>query len=87
MFWAGIMGRELEGPFRVLDGVKMRVEFQTDHFLPWYKKKNGAFCCFRSKSSSCMTNAPSHAAKNTSGSLAAMGRKRRESHGVAPIFP
>ena len=41
MFWAGIMGRELVGPFRVPEGVKItsvkNVEFLTDHFLPWYK--------------------------------------------------
>lgn len=43
MFWAGIIGKELVGPFRVPEGVKMTsekyVEFLTDHFLPWYKKK------------------------------------------------
>ena len=73
MFWAGIMGRELVGPFRVPDGVKMTsakyVEFLTDHFLPWYKKKNRAF---RSKIIFMHDNAPSHAAKNTSGALASM---------------
>ena len=76
MFWAGIMGRELVGPFRVPDGVKMTsakyVEFLTDHFLPWYKKKNRAF---RSKIIFMHDNAPCHAAKNTSGALAAMGIK------------
>src|SRR4029434_6865577 len=76
MFWAGIMGRELVGPFRVPDGVKMTsakyVEFLTDHFLLWYKKKNRAF---RSKIIFMHDNAPCHAAKNTSGALAAMGIK------------
>ncbi len=56
MFWAGIMGRELVGPFRVPGGVKMTsakyIEFLTDHFLPWYKKKNVPSAA---KSSSCMT--------------------------------
>ena len=37
MFWAGIMGRVLVGPFRVPEGVKMTsakyVELLTDHFL------------------------------------------------------
>ncbi|CAI9606954.1 unnamed protein product [Staurois parvus] len=37
MFWAGIMGTERVGPFRVPEGVKMTsakyVEFMTDHFL------------------------------------------------------
>ncbi|KAF0034420.1 hypothetical protein F2P81_012178 [Scophthalmus maximus] len=76
MFWAGIMGRELVGPFRVPDSVEMTsakyVEFLTDHFLPWYKKKNRAF---RSKITFMHDNAPSHAAKTTSVSLAAMGIK------------
>ncbi len=76
IFWAGIMGRELVGPFRVPEGVKMTsakyIEFLTDHFLPWYKKKNCAFC---SKIIFMHDNAPSHAAKNTSVSLAAMGIK------------
>ncbi|XP_028978174.2 H-2 class II histocompatibility antigen, A-Q alpha chain isoform X6 [Esox lucius] len=47
-------------------------EFLTDHFLPWYKKKNRAF---RSKTIFMHDNAPSHAAENTSVSLAAMGIK------------
>ncbi len=42
MFWAGIMGRELVGPFRVPEGVKItmakHIEFLTDHFLPWYEE-------------------------------------------------
>ncbi len=79
MFWAGIMGRELVGPFRVPEGVKMTsakyIEFPTDYFLPWYKKKNRAF---RSKIIFMRDNAPSHAAKNTSVSLAAMGIKREK---------
>ncbi len=76
MFWAGIMGRELVGPFRVTEDAKMTsakyIEFLTDHFLPWYKKKNRAF---RSKIIFMHDNAPSHAAKNTSVSLAAMSIK------------
>ncbi len=76
MFWAGIIGRELVGSFRVPEGVKMTsakyIEFLTDHFLPWYKKKNRAF---HSKIIFMHDNAPSHAAKNTSVSLAAMGIK------------
>ncbi len=60
--------------FRV--GVKMTsakyIEFLTDHFLTWYKKKNHAF---HSKIMFMHDNAPSHAAKNTSVSLAAMGIK------------
>ncbi|CAI9539051.1 unnamed protein product [Staurois parvus] len=76
MFWAGIMGTELVSPFRVPEGVKMTyakyVEFMTDHFLPWYRRKNYAF---RNKIIFMHDNAPSHAAKNTSASMAAMGIK------------
>ncbi|KAG8009288.1 Transposable element Tc3 transposase [Nibea albiflora] len=74
MFWAGIMGREIVGPFRIPDGVKMTsimyVEFLKEHFLPWFKKKNRAF---RNTIIFMHDNAPSHAAKNTSACLAAMG--------------
>ncbi|KAF0038755.1 hypothetical protein F2P81_009239 [Scophthalmus maximus] len=66
MFRAGIMGRELVGPFRVPGGVKMTL------YLPWYKKKNRAF---RGKIIFMHDSAPSRAAKNTSVSLAAMGIK------------
>ena len=76
MFWAGVMGRELLGPFRCPDGVKMTsekyVEFLTAHFLPWYRKKNRIF---RSKIIFMHDNAPSHAAKNTSVALGAWGIK------------
>ena len=88
MFWAGIMGRERVGPFRVPEGVKMTSakleEFLTDHFLPWYKKKN---CAFRSKIIFMHDNAPSHAAKNTSVSLAAMGIKGEKLMGLSPSSP
>jgi len=47
MIWAGILGSEMEGPFRVSEGVKMTssryVEFITGHFQLWYKKKDSAF--------------------------------------------
>ena len=70
MFWAGVMGKQLVGPFRVPESVKMPsvkyVEFLTDHFLPWYKKKNRAF---RNKIVFMHDNAPSHAARNTSGGV------------------
>uniref|UniRef100_A0A087YR09 Tc1-like transposase DDE domain-containing protein n=1 Tax=Poecilia formosa TaxID=48698 RepID=A0A087YR09_POEFO len=76
MFWAGIMGRELVGPFRVPEGGKMTstkyIDFLTHHFLPWYKKKSRAFS---SKIIFIHDNAPSHAARNTTVSLAAMGIK------------
>lgn len=71
------MGRDLVGPFRVLEGMKMTlikyVNFLTDHYLPWHKKKN---CAFHNKIISMHDNAPSHFARNTCASLAAMGIKQ-----------
>lgn len=45
------------------------LEFLTDHFLPWYGRKKYAF---RNKIIFMHDNAPSHAAKNSSASVAAM---------------
>ncbi|CAI9600647.1 unnamed protein product [Staurois parvus] len=63
---------ELVGPFRVPEGVKMTsgkyVEFMTDHFLSWYRRKNNSF---RNKIIFMHDNA----AKNISASMAAMGIK------------
>jgi transposase len=66
MFWAGLYGSILLGPFRVADGVKMNshgyTDFLTTHFLPWYrslpavKRKSFVFM---------QDNAPSHASKHT----------------------
>ncbi len=79
MIWAGILGSEMVGPFRGPDSVKMTsaryVEFLTDHFLLWYRKKNHAF---QNKMIFMQDNAPSHAAKNTIDSLIAMGLKREK---------
>ncbi|CAJ0944585.1 unnamed protein product [Ranitomeya imitator] len=76
MFWAGITGKQLVGPFKVPEGVKMTsakyVEFLTDNFLPWSKKQKRAF---RIKIIFMHDNTPSHAAKNPSESLDAMGIK------------
>lgn len=74
MFWAGIMLRKLADPFRVPEGVIMTSvwyeEFLNDHFLPSYKKKNRALW---NKVIFIHDNTTSHAAKNTSVSLVAMG--------------
>jgi len=47
MIWAGILGSEMEGPFRVSEGIKMTfakyVEFITGHFQLLYKKEDSAF--------------------------------------------
>lgn len=46
------------------------MQFLTDHFLPWYKKKN---CAYRNKIIFMQDNAPSHAGKNTIDSVITMG--------------
>ena len=51
------------------------VDFLTDHFLPWYKKKNRAF---HNKIIFMHDHAPSHAVRKTSASLAAMGIKEEK---------
>ncbi|CAI9612864.1 unnamed protein product [Staurois parvus] len=83
-WWSHVLaqnhGNSAGRPFRVPEDVKMTsakyVEFMADHFLPWYRRKNYAF---HNKIIFMHYNAPSHAAKNTSASMAAMGIKRRES--------
>ncbi len=88
MIWAGILGSEMVGPFRGPDSVKMTsaryVEFLTDHFLLWYRKKNHAF---QNKMIFMQDNAPSHAAKNTIDSLIAMGLKREKNMVWPPSSP
>lgn len=61
-----------ESSFSFLEGLKKispkYVEYLTDHFLPWYRRKNYAF---HNKIIFMHDNAPSHAAKQTSTSMAA----------------
>lgn len=86
LFWAGIMGSELVGPLKVPESVKMiaeYVEFQNDYFLPWSKKN----CAFQNKIIFMQDNAPSHVAKNTIESLAAMGIKGEKIMVWPPSFP
>jgi hypothetical protein len=74
MFWAGLYGSTVVGPFRVPDGVKMKsadyTAFLTMNFLPWYrslpvsKKKSLVFM---------QDNAPSHASLHTKTFLASHG--------------
>ena len=70
MFWAGIVGNELVGPFRVEDGVKMTaivyIDFLKKNFVPWHKSKHLAF---RKTFVFMHDNAPSHAARLTTGYL------------------
>ena len=42
MFWAGILGNKMVGPFRVPEGVKMNAtyaDFLKRSFVPWYRKQ------------------------------------------------
>ena len=62
MFWAGIIGNKLVGPFRVPDGVKMNALIIQDNVIPWYRSKRPAF---RKKIIFMQDNAPSYAARST----------------------
>ena len=47
MIWAGIIGNELVGPFKVEDGVKIDLagytQFLEKNLRPWMKKKSATF--------------------------------------------
>ena len=70
MFWAGIIGKELVGPFRVPEAVKLASKsytaFLNEHLTPWVddlplaRRRNLIFM---------HDNAPSHAAKATTAIL------------------
>ena len=66
MFWAGIVGDNLIGPFRVPEGVKLDsqsyVKFLSDNFFAWYKSQSRSFkmkCIFMHD------NAPARASRLT----------------------
>ena len=66
MFWAGIVGNRLIGPFKVEEGVKMNSEnyssFLQANFIPWYRSQSRKFkkdCIFMHD------NAPAHASHFT----------------------
>ena len=65
MFWAALIGREVVGPFRVPDGLKMNAQsytkFLQDNFLPWYRKQRPV--SFKKKIIFMQDNAPSHTAR------------------------
>ena len=66
MFWAGIVGETLVGPFKVPEGVKITsdayIKFLTKNFIPWYKKQP---LQFKRKAILMHDGAPSHSAKKT----------------------
>ena len=76
MFWAGICGDTLIGPFMVEEGVKMDSEAYANllkqNFFKWYRSQTFSFmrkCIFM------QDNAPSHASRYTRNFLAAKGFK------------
>ena len=76
MFWAGIMGDTLLGPFRVPEGVKLTsqayIQFLDEHLSPWLYN----LPLLRRRQLIFMhDNAPSHAAKATTSFLASLGIK------------
>lgn len=77
MFWAGLIGKVVVGPFRVPDGQKMDAQsytkFLKDNFIPWYRKQRPA--SFKKKIILMQDNAPSHAARYTISFLAKFGFK------------
>lgn len=76
MFWAGIVGNTLVGPFKVPEGVKITSEayisFLTKHFQPWYKAQP---LSFKRKAILMHDGAPAHSAKATKAYLAKIGFK------------
>ena len=85
IFWVGIVGNELVGPFRVEDGIKMTaivyIDFLKKNFDPWHKSKNLAFC---KKFVFMHDNAPLHAAQLSY--LNKVGWQTWKDYGVATIF-
>ena len=75
MVWAGIIGNEVVGPFRVAEGVKINSEnycqlLEDTFFKQWYKKKPKAF---KNKMIFMQDNAPSHASMYTASWLSKKG--------------
>ena len=76
MFWAGIVGEKLIGPFKVPEGVKITsdayIAFLRKNFFPWYKTQP---LSFKRKAILMHDGAPSHSAKKTVAFLSQHGFK------------
>lgn len=76
MFWAGIIGDTLLGPFRVPEGVKLtsqtNIQFLDEHLSPWLYDL--PLLC-RRQLIFMHDNAPAHVAKATTSFLASLGIK------------
>ncbi|MEM9078998.1 MAG: transposase [Bacteroidota bacterium] len=88
MFWAGIIGDELVGPFRVPEGVKLTsksyINFLDDHLSQWL---DDLPLLRRSKMIFMHDNAPSHSAKATTAYLASIGIKGKSLMTWPPCSP
>jgi len=88
MFWAGIIGDELVGPFRVPEGVKLTsksyISFLDDHLLQWL---DDLPLLRRSQIIFMHDNAPSHSAKATTAYLASIDFKGKSLMTWPPCSP
>ena len=88
MIWAGIIGNELVGPFKVEDGVKIDsagyTQFLEKNLMPWMKKKSAAF---KKNMVFMQDNAPFHASKFTREWLAKKGIKEDHLMTWSPASP
>ena len=77
MVWAGIINKEVVGPFRVAEGVKINSEnycqfLESTFFKRWFNKKSASL---RKNLIFMQDNAPSHASKYSKAWLAQKGIK------------
>lgn len=88
MFWAGIIGDELLGPFKVPDGLKITskayMKFLDDHLLQWL---DGLPLSRRRRLVFMQDNAPSHSARATISYLETLGFKGRNLMTWPPASP
>ena len=66
MFWAGIVGKKLVGPYKVPEGVKITSEayisFLQKNFVPWFRSQP---LSFKRKAVLMQDVVPAHSAKTT----------------------
>ena len=87
MFYAGLIGNELVGPWKVPEGVKLTsvvyVAFLKEHLEPWFKFKP---LSLQRKTIFMHDNGPSHAAKTTRELPREYRFNKWSCQGVASIF-
>ena len=84
-----LISREVVGPFRVLDGLKMNAQsytkFLQDNFIPCFCKQRPV--SFKKKIIFMQDNAPSHAARYTISFLEKLGFKDEKLMIWPPALP